>query len=59
MKKLDLLDFLKYILDCTYISDLRRKPYTNKVKLLLKYLNLKKFSSKEVEDALDYFDNEL
>ena len=59
MKKLDLLDFLKYILDCTYISDLRRNPYINKVKLLLEYLNLKKFSSKEVEDALDYFDNEL
>ena len=50
----DLFDFLKYILSCTYISDLKFDPYKNKVKLILKQLNLKKYSSKQVDDMFEY-----
>ena len=39
--KLDLFEFLKYILDCTYIFDLRTIHYNNNAKLILKQLNLK------------------
>lgn len=38
--KLDLFEFLKYILDFTYIFDLRTIHYNN-AKLILKQLNLK------------------
>lgn len=51
---LDILEFLKYILDCTYISDLRIEPYNTKVKLLLNKLDLRKYSSNQIIDAIEY-----
>lgn len=33
-KHLDLLEFLKYILGCTYISDLKNETYNAKAKLI-------------------------
>lgn len=51
---LDLLDFLKYILGCTYISDLRTKPYNNKAKLIFNKLNLKEYSYEQIIDAFKY-----
>lgn len=50
----DLLEFLKYILDCTYISDLRTETYNTKAKLMLKFMNLKKYSIKQINNALEY-----
>lgn len=52
--KLDLLEFLKYILGCTYISDLRKDPYNFKAKLILKQLNLKKYSLHQLSDVFEY-----
>lgn len=34
-KYFDLLDFLKYILGCTYISDLKTENYIIKARLIL------------------------
>ena len=52
--KLDLLEFLKYILGCTYVSDLRQEPYNSKAKLILKQLNLKKYSLHQLADVFEY-----
>ena len=57
-KRLDLLEFLKYILGCTYISDLRTGAYNVKAKLILNFLNLKKYPINQVEDAFEYIYNE-
>ena len=54
----DLLEFLKYILGCTYISDLRNDSYNTKAKLLFKQLKLKKYSLKQIKDAFDYIYSE-
>lgn len=51
---LDLLEFLKYTLGCTYISDLRTNPYRDKAKLILSKLNLNKFSLKQLTDVFKY-----
>jgi hypothetical protein len=51
---LDLFEFLKNALGCTYISDLRIKPYNTMAKFLLSKINLKKYSKKQVEDAFNY-----
>lgn len=53
-KYLDLLEFLKYILGCTYISDLRTEAYNVKAKLMLKFLNLKKYPINQIEDTFEY-----
>ena len=50
----DLLEFLKYILGCAYISDLRINPYRDKAKLILSYLNLNRFSFKQLVDTFKY-----
>lgn len=55
----DLLDFLKYILGCTYISDLRTSPYNDRAKLLLKFLKLNKFPPEQVRDAFEYLYNKF
>ena len=56
-KDLELLEFLKYILGCTYISDLKTDPYNDRAKLLLKQLNLDKYSMNQIEDTFEYLDN--
>ena len=53
-KDLNLLEFLKYILGCTYISDLKNEPYITKAKLILKFLNLKKYSIDQIRDTFEY-----
>lgn len=53
----DLLEFLKYILGCTYISDLRVEPYNSKAKLLLKQLKLDEYSENHVKDIFEYIYN--
>lgn len=53
-KDLELLEFLKYILGCTYISDLKTDPYNDRAKLLLKHLNLNKYSLYQINDAFIY-----
>lgn len=53
-KDFDLLEFLKYILGCTYISDLRTEPYNTKAKIVLKFLNLKKYPISQVKDTFEY-----
>lgn len=55
--ELDLFDFLKHILDCTYISDLKYSHYNDKAKMLLKQLNLKNYSLNQIDDALEYIYN--
>jgi hypothetical protein len=56
-KTLNLLEFLKYILGCTYISDLRFEPYNTKAKLILQFLNRKEYSISQIKDALEYLYN--
>lgn len=56
-KRLDLLEFLKHILGCAYISDLRTEAYNVKAKLILKFLNLKKYPINQIEDAFRYLYN--
>ncbi len=53
-KESDLFEFLKYILGCTYISDLRTKPYNDRAKSILKLLNLNKYPLNQVEEAFEY-----
>lgn len=53
-KYFDLLEFLKYILGCTYISDLRTEPYNSKARLILQQLNLKYYTLNQVKDAIEY-----
>lgn len=52
--KFDLLEFLQYILGCTYISDLRFEPYNTKAKVLLKNIKLRKYSLKQIKDTIQY-----
>lgn len=56
-KESDLLEFLKYILSCTYISDLIIEPYNTKARLLLKQLNLEKYPIYQIKDAFEYLYN--
>lgn len=53
----DLLEFLKYILSCTYISDLKFEPYNDKAKTTLGELNLQKYSLKQLKDVFEYIYN--
>ena len=56
-KESDLFEFLKYILGCTYISDLRIEPYNTKAKLLLSKFDLRKHSLNHVKDVFQYITN--
>lgn len=51
---MDIFDFLKHILGCTYISDLRTEPYNTKAKLILERLDLKKYPNNQVIDIFGY-----
>ena len=50
----DCLELLRDALGCTYISDLRVKPYNDRAKLLLKQLKLEKYSLKQIADVFEY-----
>lgn len=50
----DLLEFLKYILGCTYISDLRIESYNYKAKLILSKLDFRNYSLKQITEAYKY-----
>ena len=51
-----LLEQIKEIFDCLYISDLRLEPYKTAATKILKLLLLS-FSQKELDDANEYFSN--
>lgn len=53
-KELDLLEFLKYILSCEYISDLRTEPYNAKAKLILEKIDIRNFSLNQIKDTIEY-----
>jgi hypothetical protein len=56
-KNLDIFEFLKYILGCEYISDLKFEPYNTKAKIILKFLNLKKYPKNQIRDIFKYLYN--
>lgn len=58
-ENLDLLEFLKYILGCTYMSDLRIEPYNTKAKLILEQLDFGYYSLDQIKDAIEYIDTTL
>jgi hypothetical protein len=53
-ENLDLLEFLKYILDCMYTSDLRIDPYNEKAKEMLKFINFEIYPMNQIRDAFEY-----
>lgn len=57
MKK-DLLEVLKNIIGCTYISDLMFEPYKSQVLIILQSLELTDFSLNEFSDFSEYFFSE-
>ena len=50
----DLLDIIRQKLHCTYISDLRNEPNSGFARLILKKINLKKYSLKVLNDTCNY-----
>lgn len=56
-KHLDLLEFLKYILGCTYISDLKNETYNSKAKLIFEKMDLEEYSFEQIKDAYKYIYN--
>lgn len=53
-EEMDLLDFLKYVLGCTQISDLRIDTYNNRAKIILDNLDLRYYSLNSIRDAIEY-----
>ena len=53
---LGLLEFVRYILDCKYISDLRTESYNARAKALLDKLYLAHYSLVQIKDAIEYLD---
>ena len=58
-KKLDLLEFLKYIIGCDYISDLKTKNYNVRAKEILNQLASSEYSLNQIQNALNYIDTTL
>lgn len=54
MSELDLFETLKYAVGCPYISDLRHAPYDGAAKHVLRTLDLRAYSLKELSDAVTY-----
>lgn len=50
----DILEFLRDVLDCPNISDLRTKRYNKKAKLIFEHLDLNRFSLNQIQDAKEY-----
>ena len=55
----DLLEFLKYVLGCTYISDLRKEPYNTRAKAFFEKLDLTYFSLTQIRDTTEYLYTEI
>ncbi len=53
-ENLDLFAFLKYILGCTYISDLRTNPYNKKARLIISKLDLSRYPQSQINDIVKY-----
>ena len=53
-ERFDLLEFLKYVLGCTYVSDLRTEPYNTRARLILERLYLGYYSLNQIRDAIEY-----
>ena len=51
---MDLFETLKYTVGCPYISDLRHAPYDGAAKHVLRTLDLRAYSLKELSDAVTY-----
>ena len=51
---MELLDFIHFIVGCTYVSDLRKEPYNTKARILLNNIRLNKFSLNQIVDAIKY-----
>lgn len=49
-----LLDFIQFIVGCSYISDLKYEPYNFKAKELLKQLKLNNYPLNEIRDTIEY-----
>lgn len=56
---LDLLEFLKYVLGCMQISDLRTEPYNTRAKTIFEKLDLTHFSLNQVKDTIEYLNNKI
>lgn len=52
--QLSLLEFIREVLGCKYISDLRQEPFNNRAKLLWSKLDLSHYSLYEICDASKY-----
>ncbi len=50
----DLLEFLKYVLNCTYISDLRTETYNIRAKEILDKFDPAYYSLNQIKDAIEY-----
>ena len=50
----DLLEVIRQELNCTYISDLRNEPNNSFARLMLRKLNLRRYSLKVLNDACSY-----
>lgn len=51
---LDLLDYLRSIVGCEYISDLRTTLYNSKAKILFEHLDLNYYPLNQIKDAIIY-----
>ena len=51
---MSLLSFMKEVLGCKYISDLRQDPLNSRAKLLWSKLDLSHYSLCEICDASEY-----
>jgi hypothetical protein len=58
LHNLELLEFLRYIIGCKNISDLRIEFYNERAKALFDKLNLANYSLTQIEDAIRYLDIE-
>jgi hypothetical protein len=52
--QISLLEFIKEVLGCKYISDLRREPLNSRAKLLWSKLDLSHYSLYEICNASQY-----
>jgi hypothetical protein len=59
MNNLELLEFLKYVLGCMQISDLRKEPYNTKAKAVFERLDLTHFSLTQIRDTTEYLYTEI
>ena len=51
---MELLEFLRVILGCEFLSDLRFEPYYSKVLMLLSQLKLQNYTVKDINEVKKY-----